>query len=108
MRMAVHFNANWQPNGYTSRQGSLTAALAMLAFMQVTFTLSFFIVRAQKPSAAWPMLGFFYLFLGFFSYVNNWILEFNLRTQPAHSELVGPNSPVSSNSEPRTVLQQHS
>lgn len=107
MRMAVHFDANWQPNGYTSRQGELTVALATLAVMQVTFTLAFFIVRAQKPSAAWPMVVFSYLFLGLFSYINHWILEFNLRTQPAHSELVGSNSPVPSNSEPRTVLQPH-
>ena len=108
MRMAVHFDASWQPNGYTSRQGSLTAALAMLAFMQVTFTLSFFIVRAQKPSAAWPMLVFFYVFLGFFWYVNNWILEFNLHTRPAHSELVGPNSPATGNSHGQVILlQQH-
>jgi len=30
-RMAVHFDANWQPNGYTSREGSLMLALGMLA-----------------------------------------------------------------------------
>ena len=104
MRRAVHFDANGQPNGYTSRQRELTAALAILFVMQTTFTLAFFIVRAQKPSAVWPMLVFFYLFLGFLSYVDTWILEFNLRTQ---TELVGPNSPVPSNSEPRTVHQQH-
>jgi hypothetical protein len=109
MGMAVHFDANWQPNGYTSRQGELTAALATLAVMQVTFTLAFLIVRAQKPSAEWPMVVFFYLFWGLFSYVNHWILEFNLRTQPAHSELVGPNSPAPSNSDGQDILlQQHS
>ena len=25
MRMAVHFDANWQPNGYTSREGAADA-----------------------------------------------------------------------------------
>src|SRR5579863_8076363 len=70
-RMAVHFNANWQPNGYTSREGSLMLSLGMLAFMQIVFTITALIVHAQKPQAAWPMLVFAYLFLGFFWYANN-------------------------------------
>ena len=97
LRMAVHFDANWNPNGYTSRQGSLILALGMLAAMQVLFTIAFFIVRAQKPAALWPMLAFAYLFLGFFWYANHWIVEFNLHP-PAHSELVGPGSPVACDS----------
>lgn len=106
-RMAVHFDANWQPNGYTSREGSLMLALGMLAFMQIVFTISALIVRAQKPQAAWPLLVLFYLSLGFFWYANNWIVEFNLNAQPAHSELVGPISPAPSDSVP-TLLQPHS
>ncbi|HLZ42998.1 MAG TPA: DUF1648 domain-containing protein [Candidatus Sulfotelmatobacter sp.] len=106
-RMAVHFDANWQPNGYTSREGSLMLTLGMLAFMQVVFTISALIVRAQKPRAAWPMLVVFYLFLGLIWYANNWIVEFNLKAQPAHSELVGPISPAASDSVP-TLLQPHS
>src|ERR1700729_3883095 len=104
LRMAVHFDANWQPNGFTSRQGSLMLSLGMLATMQVLFTITFFIVRAQKPGALWPMLLFSYVFLGFFWFANNWIVEFNLRPQPAHSELVGPNSPAPTNSELKTDL----
>jgi hypothetical protein len=107
LRMAVHFDANWQPNGFTSRQGSLMLSLGMLATMQVLFTITFFIVRAQKPGALWPMLLFSYVFLGFFWFANNWIVEFNLRPQPAHSELVGPNSPALTNSELKTDLQPH-
>lgn len=106
-RMAVHFDANWQPNGYTSREGSLMLALGMLAFMQIVFTISALIVRAQKPQAAWPLLVLFYLSLGFFWYANNWIVEFNLKAQPAHSELVGSISPAPSDSVP-ILLQPHS
>jgi Protein of unknown function (DUF1648) len=90
MRMAVHFDANWQPNGSTSREGSLMLALGILATMQVLFTITFFIVRALKPGVLWPMLGFSYLFPGFFWYANNWIVEFNLNPPPAHSKLVSP------------------
>jgi len=97
-RMAVHFNANWQPNGYTSREGSLMLSLAMLAFMPLVFTIAAFIVRAQKPASAWPMLVFFYASLGFIWYANSWIVDFNLHQQPAHSELVGSSSPLMSDS----------
>jgi hypothetical protein len=107
LRMAVHFDANWQPNGLTSRQGSLMLAVGIFAAMQILFTITFFIVRAQKPGALWPMLLFSYAFLGFFWFANNWIVEFNLRPQPAHSELVGPNSPAPTNSELKTDLQPH-
>jgi uncharacterized protein DUF1648 len=103
-RMAVHFDANWQPNGYTSREGSLMLALGMLVFMQIVFTITALILLAQKPRAAWPMLVFCYLFLGIFWYANNWIVEFNLKAQPAHSELVGSISPAPSDSVP-TLLQ---
>lgn len=106
-RMAVHFDANWQPNGYTSREGSLMLALGMLVFMQIVFSITALIVRSQKPRAAWPMLVLFYLSLGFFWYANNWIVEFNLNAQPAHSELVGPISPALSDSVP-ILLQPHS
>lgn len=106
-RMAVHFDANWQPNGYTSREGSLMLALGMLVFMQIVFTITALIVLAQKPRAAWPMLVFCYLFLGIFWYANNWIIEFNLKAQPAHSELMGSISPAPSNSVP-ILLQPHS
>ena len=106
-RMAVHFDANWQPNGYTSREGSLMLALGMLVFMQLVFTIAALIVHSQKPRAAWPMLVLFYLSLGFFWYANNWIVEFNLNAQPAHSELVGSISPAPSDSV-QVLLEPHS
>jgi hypothetical protein len=92
LRMAVHFDANWQPTGFTSRQGALMLAVGILATIQVLFTIAIVIVRAQKPDAFRPMLAFAYLFLAFFWFANNWVVEFNLRPQPAHSELVGANS----------------
>jgi hypothetical protein len=102
-RMAVHFDANWQPNGYTSREGSLMLGLGIMAFMLLTFTIAALIVRAQKPSAAWPMLLAFYVALGILWFANNYIVEFNLKAQPAHSEFVGPNSPATSDSNGRDV-----
>jgi hypothetical protein len=107
MRMAVHFDANWQPNGWTSREGALYLGLGIMAFLLVLFTVAALIARAMKPSASWPILVASYVVLGFCWFGNHAIVNFNLNAQPAHSELVGPHFPATSNSEARTILQQH-
>lgn len=88
-RMAVHFDANWQPNGFTSRQGALELGLGIMVVLLVLFTVAAFIARALKQSAAWPLLVVFYIAMGFVWYGNHSIIKFNLQSQPAHSELVG-------------------
>ena len=89
-RMAVHFDANWQPNGYTSREGALYLGLGIMAFLLVLFTVGALIAHAQKPSAFWPMLIFFYAILGVCWYGNNSIINFNLREK---SSVVGEGAP---------------
>ena len=79
MRMAVHFNANSQPNGWTTREGAVQSVLGIMVFMLVVYTVVGFIVRAVKPSAAWPVLIVFYVVLGFVCYGNNSIVQWNLR-----------------------------
>lgn len=105
MRMAVHFDANWQPNGYTSREGALYLGLGIMVSMLVLFTVTALIVRTLKPSASWPVLVVAYVTLGFCWFGNHSIVDFNLNAQPAHSELVGPNSPAIGNSDGRSILQ---
>jgi len=107
-RMAVHFDANWQPNGYTSKEGALQLGLGILAFMLVVFTVASLTVLYLKPSAAIGALVISYVALGFCWYGNYSIVDFNLKTQPAHSELVGPRSPVPSDSVDPIVSQAHS
>lgn len=103
-RIAVHFDANWRPNGYTSREGAVMLGLGIMAVLLVIFTVAVLILHAMKPSVAWPALLIAYVVLGFCWYGNYSIVNFNLHAQPAHSELVGPISPATSNS--RQVLQQ--
>ena len=81
MRMAVHFDANWQPNGYSSREGSLMLSLGIVAFLLVIFTVAAHAVRVNKPSAAWPVLITFYLALILFCFASNWIVRTNLFMQ---------------------------
>ena len=83
-RMAVHFDANWRPNGYTSREGALYLGLGVMAFLLVLFTVGALIAHAQKPSAFWPMLIFFCAVLGFCWYGNYSIIRFNLNLLAPH------------------------
>jgi len=81
MRIAVHFDANWQPNGWTTREGSRTLALGMTAFMLVVFTIASYVARRTNPSSlsTWALVAVFYLVLGVICYVNTWIVERNLQ-----------------------------
>jgi hypothetical protein len=104
-RMAVHFDANWHANGYASREGAVKLGLGIMAVALVVFTVGLLIAYALKSGGAWPLLVVFYIALGFFCYGNHSIIEFNLNRQPAHSELVGPNSPAMSDSRVRDAAR---
>ena len=106
-RMAVHFDANWRPNGFTSREGAFQMGLGIMLFMLVVFTVVTLIVLYMKPSAGLGALVVAYVALGFCWYGNYSIVEFNLKP-PAHSELVGPSSPALSNSMQWIVSEPHS
>jgi hypothetical protein len=86
-RMAVHFDASWRPNGYTSREGALLTGLGLMAVMLVVFTVGALLAHAMKPAAAsWMLLLVFYVALGFTWYGNYSIIEFNRGAQPVRSQ----------------------
>lgn len=78
VRMAVHFDANWRPNGYTSREGASELGLGILAVMLVMFTVSTLVIGSLKPPAALPALLIAYVAVGFCWYANHAIVKFNL------------------------------
>ena len=88
-RMAVHFDANWQPNGYTSREGAAQLGLEILVVMLVLFTLTTLTIDALKPAAFWPALVISYAVVGFCWYGNYSIVKFNLFAKRQHSALMG-------------------
>jgi hypothetical protein len=96
-RMAVHFDANWQPNGYTSREGALYLGLGILAVMLAMFTLAALVMHALKPPAAWPALLVAYVAVGFCWYGNHAIVKFNLNAGKESSQLSVPSSQFFSN-----------
>jgi len=109
-RMAVHFDANWQPNGYTSRQGALELGLGIMTVMLVMFTLSTLIIQGLKPTAAWPALLIAYIVVGFCWYGNHSIVKFNLNAQKEQQNsqlsVVSSQFPKSGFARPRTENQE--
>ena len=87
--MAVHFKADWQPNGYASREAALKMGLGILIAMLVLFTIATLVISYLKPFAVWPALVIAYVVVGFCWYGNYSIVKFNLNAHAAHSELVG-------------------
>jgi hypothetical protein len=81
MRIAVHFDANWQPNGWATREGSRTLALGMTAFLLAVFTIASYAARRTAPSspATWALVAIFYVVLGIVYSVNSWVVERNLQ-----------------------------
>lgn len=108
MRMAVHFDANWRPNGYTSREGAMLLGLGMMSLLLIVFTVASLVSRAAKAGSAWPLLVISYVSLGFVWYANHAIVEFNRKAQPAHSGLAGCFSPTAGNSDELRTLNVHS
>jgi Protein of unknown function (DUF1648) len=93
MRIAVHFDANWQPNGWTSREGARLLALGTTAFLLTIFTIASFAAARMSASSLsrWSMLVVFYVVLGLVYYVNIWIVDRSLsakRTSPAKELIV--------------------
>ncbi len=81
MRIAVHFDANWQPNGWTTREGARMLALGTTVFLLAVFTAaSYAVSRAPTSSLSrWGMVVVFYIVLGLVYYVNRWIVDRSLQ-----------------------------
>lgn len=84
-RMATHFTANGQPNGWMPRELSFYFALGLTAFTLIVFTAVAFLVLKQKAapdSSSFALLGFFYLMQAFVFYVNNRVINHNITRRP--------------------------
>jgi len=80
-RMATHFAANGQPNGWMSREMSLAFALGITAFLLVMFTvIPYFATRSRNVPLAFSsaQLAFTWAVVGFMFYVNDHLVAFNL------------------------------
>ena len=84
LRMATHFNAANQPNGWMTRDQALWSSVEMLAVVLTVFTLILiFSNRKQEITGfAWMVLGFFYIVIGLCWYMFSSTLKYNVSGQP--------------------------
>ena len=84
VRLATHFNAANQPNGWMSREGSLYFILGLYFFLVTLFSVVLVAIQwARKlEPAAWAILGLFYVILGVVFYSNEAVLAYNLTGAP--------------------------
>ncbi len=79
-RMASHFGAAGQPNGWMSRETLLIFTLVLLVFLLSTFT--WVLTRVRKPDAlTWSVLAMLYVVMGVLYSVDAALLNYNLHGQ---------------------------
>ena len=84
VRMATHFNAMNQPNGWMSRESSFYFIAGLYLGLVTLFTVIIMVIhKVQAPhAAAWAVLGLFYVILGVLYYGNESVLAYNLTGAP--------------------------
>src|SRR4051812_16358117 len=86
-RMATHFNATGQPNGWMSREVSLEFGLGITAFLLVVFTIILAMVSLQSVDRfAWAFLGFCAVVVAFVAVGNQKVIAYNLEHTPMQIE----------------------
>jgi hypothetical protein len=83
-RMATHFNAVNQANGWMSREGAFYFIAGLYLCLVALFTVIITVVhKVHAPdAAAWAVLGLFYVILGVIYYSNESVLAYNLTGAP--------------------------
>jgi hypothetical protein len=81
-RVAVHFDIAGRPNGWMSREGSLQFILLFMVAVLAVASLVMWRVR-MPSSAAWAVLGVFYVVLGVLYCGEESILAYNLDQAPS-------------------------
>jgi len=83
LRVASHFDASGQPNGWMTREASLGVTLALLAFVLTIATVV--LLRVPKPdSLCWALLAMFYMIVGVLYWISAAVLEYNASGRPVN------------------------
>jgi len=87
LRMATHFDARWQPNGWMPREIAFAFALGITALLLIVFTAMLQVIYRQKSMNAfsWTMLAFSYVMVGFVYTINSKVAGYNLGGESARS-----------------------
>jgi len=89
-RVATHFNASGQPNGWMTREAALAFVLGMTALFLLIFTVAAYFLLRQKASDAssWALVGLFAVVVGVIYQGNSSIIDYNLSGRPV--SVIGP------------------
>ena len=77
VRMATHFNAAGQPNGWASRDSSMWFIMGITAIIVAAATVVTVSLR-KHLATSWAVLGMFYLILGILYRVSAAVIDYNL------------------------------
>ena len=87
MRMATHFDALGQPNGWMQREVALKFGMGIMAFLLVVLTpVLWYVSRRKVDLSSWALLGFSALVLGFVVAGNQAVLNYNLQGTPVRPD----------------------
>jgi hypothetical protein len=87
-RMATHFNATGQPNGWMSREVSVEFGVGIIAFLLLVLTpILWAISRRGIDKFAWAFLAFCAVITGVVDFGNHEVINYNLAGTPLH---IGP------------------
>ena len=91
LKLATHFNAANQPNGWMTREQALWSSIEMLAVLLTIFTLVLVLSHRKQEITpfSWALLAFFYVVLGMASYMFIATINYNLTGQPIHFTTFG-------------------
>lgn len=76
-RMATHFNAADQPNGWASRESSMWFIMGITAIIVVVATVVT-VSLSKHQATSWAVLGMFYLILGILYRASAAVIDYNL------------------------------
>lgn len=80
-KMATHFGATGQANGWMTRQTAFIFAIGLTVFVLVTFTWA--LTRVRKPDVlAWSLLTMLYVVIGVLFSINGAVLNYNIYGRP--------------------------
>ena len=87
VRMATHFNAAGESNGWMSREVAVEFGVGIIAFLLLVFTpILWAISRRGADTFAWAVLGFCAVVAGFVAVGNQRVIAYNLEGAPLHVE----------------------
>jgi hypothetical protein len=91
LRVATHFNAANQPNGWMTREQALWSSLEMLAVLLTIFTLVLIFShrREEITPFSWALLAFSYVVGGLGCYIAIATVNYNLDGRPINFSIFG-------------------